>query len=254
MNRMKNIFITIFLAFLPLLILAQSNTTLLDSANAAYAKNKFDLSIKYYEQIVSNGYESAEVYYNIGNAYYKNNHLPQAILNYERARKLSPSNEDIIYNLKMANNKLIDKIEPLPQLFIKDWWNSLILACSEKSWSMIYISFVWLGFGGIVIYFTTKRRSVKQLSFIFSIGLFILSFLFLFISRSSHQLNSARNEGIIVTSTVNIKGSPSEQGTNLFILHEGTKVDIEQSNGSWLEVQIPNGNRGWIKAADVAVI
>lgn len=235
-------------------LFAQSNEALLDSANTAYSKNKFDAAIKHYDQIIANGYESPEVYYNLGNAHYKSSRIALAILNYERAKKLSPADEDINYNLKMANAKLVDKIESLPQLFITDWWNSFILSLSERNWSIIFIAFIWIGFAGLLIYFLTKNRSTKQLGFIICVAAFAFSLFFLFVARKSNQISMSRNEAIILTSSVSIKGSPSEQGTNLFILHEGTKVHLEQTNGDWLEVKIPNGNRGWIKSADLVII
>jgi len=251
---MKNILLIILIILLPEFVLSQSNNALLDSANTAYSKNKFDAAIKHYDQIIASGYESPEVYYNLGNAHYKSSHIALAILNYERAKKLSPADEDINYNLKMANAKLADKIESLPQLFITDWWNSFLLSLSEKNWSILFIVFIWIGFTGLLIYFLTKNRSTKQLGFIICVSGFAFSFLFLFVARKSHNISMSRNEAIVLTSSVSIKGSPSEQGTNLFILHEGTKVHLEQTNGDWLEVKIPNGNRGWIKSSDLAII
>jgi tetratricopeptide (TPR) repeat protein len=249
----KYIFNISFLLFSTVLF-AQNNEVLLDSANTAYAHNKFDVAINYYERIVTNGFESPELYYNLGNAHYKSQHLALAILNYEKAKKLSPDDEDINYNLKLAGKKLVDKIEPLPQLFIKNWWNSFLLFFSPKTWSVIYIAFIWLGFAGFMIYLISRNRSVKQFCFIAGIAAFILSFFFFFVASNSNATSSSHNEGIILSSTVNIKGSPSDQGTNLFVLHEGTKVKIQQSNGDWIEVKIPNGNTGWIKSADLAVI
>lgn len=250
---MKNYIIIAVLLFSGI-TLAQSNETLLDSANTAYSKNNFDAAISYYEKIIASGYESPEVYYNLGNAHYKSKRLALAILNYEKAKKLAPADEDINYNLKMANGKLVDKIEALPQLFITDWWNSFLLSLSEKTWSIIYIAFIWLGFISLLVYFISKSRSTKQLGFTISMAAFVFSFFFLFVAKKSNEVSLSRNEAIILTSTVNIKGSPSEQGTNLFVLHEGTKVSLQQTNGDWLEVKIPNGNRGWIKATDLAVI
>src|ERR1022692_3186514 len=117
-------------------VFAQNNNALLDSANTAYAKNNFSAAIGYYEKVLASGYESAGVYYNIGNAHYKNKNLPLAILNYEKAKKLAPADEDIGYNLKLVNEKLVDKIEVIPSLFLKDWLSSFLQLLTEKSWSI----------------------------------------------------------------------------------------------------------------------
>ena len=177
-----------------------------------------------------------------------------AILNYEKAKKLSPSDDDINYNLKLANTKLVDKIEALPQLFIKDWWNNFLLLFSERAWSVICIAFTWLCFIGLVVFFLPRSRAVKQMGFTIAVLSLFLSIGFFFVSQKSSRLNSAHSDAIEINPSVSIKGSPSDQGTNLFILHDGTKVNIEQSNGDWVEIKISNGNRGWIKTCDIAII
>ncbi len=251
---MKTKILNVLLLLFSAVCMADSNNTLLDSANGAYAKNKFVESIKYYDKILAGGYESAEIYYNIGNAHYKNRQLALAILYYEKAKKLSPADEDINYNLKLVNEKLVDKIEVLPQLFIKDWWNSFLSSLSEKTGSMIGIVLFWLGFFGLFIYFVSRRRLLKQIGFGTATVAFLFSFLVFFVTQKSSIRNSTHTNGIVLSLSVNIKGSPSEQGTDLFVLHEGTKVGIEQRNENWTEIKIPNGNRGWIKSSDLGII
>lgn len=251
---MKTIFSIYFSILLPSFVFAQTNRALIDSGNTAYAINKFDRAIKHYEQIVSNGAESAELYFNLGNAYYKSGHLAKAVLYYEKAKKLSPGDEDILYNLKLVNKQLVDKIEPLPELFINDWWNNLLLTFPEKTWSLVAITFIWISFTFLLLYFIANKRSIRQSSFFISSTGFILSFLTLTIAHKSNKINLSHNEAIVVSLHVTIKGSPSDQGTNLFVLHEGAKAKIEQSSGDWVEIKIANGNRGWIKAVDLEVI
>jgi len=249
---MKKI-LSILILFCSVGLTAQNNP-LLDSANNAYAKNKFADAVKYYDQIINAGYESADLHYNLGNAHFKNKQLALAILNYEKAKKLAPADEDNNYNLKLANGRLTDKIEALPQLFIKDWWNNFLLFLSPKTWSWICITLIWLGFAGLVLFFVSGSRMWKQLGFTGGLLSFLLALVFFIVAGKSNAISSSHNEGIVLTPSINIKGSPSEQGTNLFILHEGSKVTIEQSNADWLEIKIANGNRGWIKSAEIAVI
>jgi hypothetical protein len=253
---MKKIFFVslILLIFCSGVFCANDNKALLDSANNEYAKNKFDNAISYYNKILKNGYESSEIYYNIGNAHYKEKRYALAILNYEKAKKISPTDDDIQYNLKLANAKLVDKIEVLPQLFIKEWWNGFLQIFGEKVWSFIFIILVWVGFTGLLIYFISKIRLLKQIGFITAIFAFLFSLVFFFVAQKSYYVTTCHTEGIILSLSVNIKGSPSEQGTNLFILHEGTKVNITQSDADWTEIKLPNGNRGWIRSDELGVI
>ena len=248
--------------FIPLILLtcftlglaAQNNAALLDSANAAYAKNKFPEAAAYYEKVLDSGYESSEVYYNNGNAQYRNKNLPLAILNYEKARKLAPADEDIAYNLKLVNEKLVDKIEVIPTLFLKDWWSSFLQLLPEKTWSLTCLLLFWIGISGLLVYFISKSRLSKQIGFTSGILFLILSFGIFFVAQKNFDRNNSHTEGIIFSLSVNIKGSPSDQGTNLFILHEGTKVGIEQINADWTEIKLPNGNRGWLKSKDIGII
>lgn len=251
---MKNIFSIFFYFLLSNFLFAQTNSALLDSGNTAYSKNKFNQALKYYEQIVANGYESTELYFNLGNAHYKSGHLAKAILYYEKAKKISPNDEDILYNLKLVNKQLVDKIEPLPELFINDWWNNLLLTFPEKTWSLVAITFIWISFIFLLLYFIANKRSIRQSGFFISSIGFALSLLTLTIAYKSKKINLSHNEAIVVSLNVTVKGSPSDQGTNLFVLHEGAKAKIEQISGDWVEIKIANGNRGWIKTVDLEVI
>lgn len=251
---MKLLFTTLLILFSCTFFSAQTNESFIDSGNAAYAKNKFEAAAAFYSQVLSKGFESAELYYNIGNSYYKNNQPALAILYYEKAKKISPSDEDINFNLKLVEAKLVDKIEPIPSLFFNDWWSNFLIMCSEKTWSIIFIFLVWIGFTGLLAYFLLKNRTGRKTGFIISVFAFLLSFIFFAVAYKSNAITSTHSKGIILSSTVNIKGSPSEQGTNLFVLHEGTKVSIEQNDGEWTEIKISNGNRGWIKKAELGVI
>src|SRR4051812_4383220 len=114
-------YLIVFILCFPLLIMADDSQSLFNKGNTFYQKEEYDKAIEQYDKLLKQGYESSELYYNLGNSYYKTGNIPSSILNYERALKLSPSDEDIILNLKLANLKIIDKIEPLPQLFYIQW-------------------------------------------------------------------------------------------------------------------------------------
>lgn len=234
--------------------IANENTILIDSANTAYAKNNFETAISYYEKILSNRYEASEVYYNLGNAYYKTNKIALAILNYERALKLNPNDEDIKFNLKLANQKIIDKIDAIPQLFITEWKDGFINSFSEKDWSVFCIAFFTMGIILLAMYLSNRRLLIKQLCFWTALLFFILSTCTFFIARSQYLSAENKKEAVIISSSVNANSSPSESGTKVFVLHEGTKVSIVEINSDWVEIKLSNGNVGWIKTSDIILI
>lgn len=228
-------------------ILATDYKTTFDTANSYYSKEDYKAAIKEYETILASDQESAELYYNLGNAYFKTNNLGYSILNYERAKKLKPDDEDIITNLKLAEQKTEDKIEAAPQLFLSQWENGLSDLMTEKEWSELLIVSIILGLALIVIYILSANKILKQLGFFGGITLMIFSVFTFFMAKN--KFNSAVNNSsaIIVASSVEVTGSPSEKGTILFLLHEGSKVKIMDQENDWTEVKIANGNVGWIK-------
>jgi len=253
MNRLKNLFLLIAVV-ITLSSLADNYVALLDSANNCYAKNNFETAINDYEKIISNGYEASEVYYNLGNAYYKSNKIAFAILNYERAAKLAPNDEDIKFNLKLADQKIVDRIDLVPQLFISEWKNNFINSLSEKGWSILLICFLAGGFTLLAIYLLAYKAVIKQLCFWAALLLFFSSIPTFFIANAKNKVSENKKEAIIISSSVNVSSSPTENGTKVFVLHEGTKVTITETNADWTEVRLANGNVGWVRTSDIVFI
>lgn len=227
---------------------------LLDSANIAYSKGDYKKSVLHYSTILNNGLEAPEVYFNLGNAYYKSNNIAYAILNYERALKLEPDNADINFNLKLANQKTEDKIDVAPQLFLNQWKNSFLDLTSEKGWSQLCIVFIILSLLLFTLYFTIQKKSLKQFGFFGGSSLIILSVILFFVAQHKYNLTKNSRDAIITSASITVTGSPNEKGTKLFILHEGTKVNITQEDVDWTEIKIANGNTGWIKKTELQKI
>ena len=251
--RLNN-FLILFLLLFSLSSMAVENNVTLDSANAAYSKGNFEKAITLYESIINKGQVSPEIYFNLGNAYYKSNNIGFAILNYERAKKLSPDDEDITVNLKLANQKTEDKIEVAPQLFLTAWKNGIVDMMSEKGWSELCIVLIVLSLILFFIYIFTQNRHLKQLGFFGGMILIVSSIIIFFVAKHKYELTKAHSNAIITSATVTITGSPSEKGTKLFILHEGTKVEITEENGEWTEIKIANGNVGWVPQKSLSPI
>lgn len=222
-------------------------------ADSAYVKGEFQKAIDYYEALLVEGV-SDEIYYNLGNSYFKMDNLGKAILNYERALLLNPGNNDIQANLAISKSKTVDKVESLPELFFISWTKALMNQSSADGWAKWAISFFILFLVCSFLYVFSKQILIKKISF--SLG--ILFFLFTLgthaFARQQKKVLLSRDTAIVMTPSVTIRSTPSESGTALFILHEGRKVGIKDSVGEWKEITLEDGKVGWINSSDIEVI
>jgi tetratricopeptide (TPR) repeat protein len=241
---MKRYFITILAIFFAASVFAQGD--LIQKANEHYTKEEFTKAIDGYNQILMAGIESPELYYNLGNAYYKTNQFTLAILNFERAKLLAPDDEDIEFNLLVANQKVVDSIQELPGIFVVRWWNSLINSQTTDSWAVLSIIGFILFLTLLGLYFFAKTGEVKRISF--WAGCFLIVFTISSWSFAARQKSRLVNHSfaIVMQPTVTVKSSPSEKGTNLFVIHEGLKVRITDKLGDWVEIRLADGNKGWL--------
>lgn len=223
-------------------------------AEAAYTKEDYGKAIELYEGLLNSYGESAEIYYNLGNACYKANKIAPAVLNYERALLLDPGDKDIRFNLQLAQQKAVDKIEPIGDLFLTRWVDQIQNMFAADSWAKIGVVCFILFIGCLILFFFSKWIHLKKLGFY--IGLFLLVLVIIaniFASNQKEELMN-RNQAIIFAPTVTIKSSPDASGTDLFILHEGTKVSVKSKLGDWSEIEVEDGNIGWIPSKDIEVI
>lgn len=223
-------------------------------ADSAYIKNDFASAIQLYESLLSQGV-AADVYYNLGNSYYKTDNIAKAILNYERALLLEPGNGDIRANLEVARAKTIDKVEQAPELFFISWKNALVNCMSEQAWSISAITFFLLLIVSLYLFIFSKQVMVKKVGFFSSIVFFVLVVAAnLFAAEQKDKLTN-RNQAIIMNPSVTVHSTPSEGGTNLFVLHEGSKVKIkDNSMKGWKEIQLEDGKVGWVPAEALEII
>jgi len=223
-------------------------------ANIAYQKLDYETSIRLLEQLIKNKSISEEVYYNLGNSYFKAGNFAKAILNYERAKKLNPDDEDVNFNLKIASLKVVDKIESVPQIFYKRWINQFSILFPADTFSIILIIVVWLLFGAAALYVSINTVGGKKFSFILMIVFFFLTCISGVMAVRSHAIAQVDQTAIIMSSSVYVKSSPDEKGNDQFILHEGTKVDILDELNNWRKIRIANGSIGWMKVDEMETI
>ena len=225
-----------------------------EEANQLYRIGEYEKAATAYEQILKNGYETASLYYNLGNAYFKANNLPAAILNYERAHRIAPSDDDISYNLRLSNLRVADKIEPVPKLFFVEWWQALTNAYSSDIWAMILVGCLWLVLATVcsvvVAHSQTLRRILSTLALL-GITVFILSTIGT-VQRS--RIESAENVAILFQASSYVKSSPDDRSTDLFVLHEGVKVEILDTVESWKKIRLVDGKVGWIPSSALRII
>jgi tetratricopeptide (TPR) repeat protein len=199
------------------------------------------------------GYRSAELDYNIGNAYFKINNIPGAILFFERAHLLKPADEDINYNLQIARTLVVDRFEEIPELFFVRWYNFLSLTLSTNLWAKLSIISFVLCLLFLSLYFYSSKYRSKVLGFWLALILIIISLASLSFSARNRSLVLNSNKAIIFVPLVNGKSSPDESGTDLFVLHEGTKVTVEDEVGEWFEIRLSDGNKGWIPSNSLEI-
>ena len=218
----------------------------MQQANTAYQSNDFDDATVLYTKVVDLQYESATLYYNLGNAHYKNGNNAQALLWYERARQLDPNNEDIIHNISFVQQKLIDKIEILPELFIVKWWNTCSNFLTGNQWAMLSIISCSLFALCLLIILLIRISWIRSTSVSIAILALFLTIFSIIFAKKETMRNVQYPEGIIMGQVVNVKSTPNEKGSDLFVIHSGLKVNITDQLNEWVEIRLPNGEKGWI--------
>ncbi len=221
--------------------------SLVQAGNRYYVSNDYQKAADTYQLVIDSGFTAPELYFNLGNAYYRMNNYARAILNYERSLILAPANKDIKFNLELANMHVVDKIDVIPEFFVKRWLRNLTKTATSNTWAVISMLTFGLFLILLAFYLFSSGTFVKQLSFYMFILSFILSVICYVFSAHHKNMLEERQVAIIIAPSVTAKSSPDEYGTNLFILHEGTKVEVTDSIDRWNEIRISNGNKGWIQ-------
>ena len=237
-----------------LLLPATAGAVTKADADSAYAQGRYQQAIKDYEQLLKQGV-SADIYYNLGNAYYRIDEMPRAVLNYERALLLSPGDGDVRFNLQMARSKTIDKITPESEMFFVTWYHSLVNLTSVDGWAYIALISLALAIVLVLVYLFTNPVWLRKLGFFGALVLlvcFVVANLFAYAQKQSFV---NRSGAIIIAPAVTVKSTPAKQGTDLFILHEGTKIDItDGSMKQWKRIRVADGKEGWVETSQIEVI
>ena len=266
---MKKIYFSILVSLATLTSFAQVDSTQVENtiaqvpvevvtkakADSAYINNDFANAVYLYENILANQGESADIYYNLGNSYYKMDNIAKAIVNYEKALVLNPSNGDIRFNLELAQSKTIDKVTPMSEIFLVTWMKNMANTMNEKGWAQLGITTFILMLLMLALYFFSKKIALKKVGFISALCFLLICIVANIFASSQKDKAQSHGTAIIMAPSVTVKSTPNESGTNLFILHEGHKVFIKDNTmREWKEIQLEDGNVGWVPSSVIEII
>ena len=255
MNKfIKIVIIVSLLVTLSLSVEATPKYAEWNSANQAYAAGDFSKALELYSAIEKEGYSSERLYYNLGNTNFKLNQYGKAILYYERALKLSPSNSDIKKNLEIVKEFTLDEIEVIPEFILKTWVKNINYSLSSNGWARIGLIFFVIAAIFALGYFFAPTKGYRKLSFFLSIvALSFVLFSFSFAWSQKYKYNREMM-AIVIPPVTSIKSAPNSSGKSLFVLHEGTKVEVVEKLGKWNRIELSDGRQGWMQSADGEII
>ena len=223
-------------------------------ADKLYTQENYAEAAEAYQAVLQSGV-AAEVYYNLGNCYYKLDKIPMAILNYERALLLAPADADIRANLALARGKTVDKVIPPSEMFFVTWWRNLTNSMSIDAWSTLGLAAFVVILLGLLAYMFATPLWARKLGVYGAMALFLFMLVANLAALSQYAGLKHHDTAIVLSPAVSVKSSPSERSTDLFLIHEGSKVEIlDNSMKDWIEVKFEEGKQGWIPTNTAEVI
>lgn len=234
------------LVFIQIILLAD-HTANLQQANDLYASENYEKAFSEYSKILNGGHESPSLYYNMGNCRYRLENYTDAIYFYEKANLLAPYDEDILHNLQLARMHTYDKIEPMPQAALVRIFSDFISRFSSKFWAISSLTAFVLMLAAAALYLFSIRKKRKAFGFFAGIILFVIASASFVVSQNVYQKTVKPQTGIIYGEAVSVKSAPDGDATELFIIHEGLKVSIDEQNDNWVEIKLADGRVGWIR-------
>ncbi len=225
-----------------------------DSANTAYINADFAAAIELYKAIEEQELFSDALYFNLGNAYYKNEDIARAILYYQKALLISPNDQDILHNLNVAQTQTRDQIEEIPELFLRRWNRAISRSFSCTGWSIFSLISLSLFLGAIMLFLLAAQRSLRKAGFFVALFAGVLFWITTLYALGERDELLNRDGAVIMSQSISIKSSPDKSATDLFMLHNGTTVKILRLIDDWYEIVIADGKKGWIESKRVEII
>lgn len=251
---MKRLYLLIALLVIQFSISFAQQEDPVQNATVAYDQGNFSQAIDVYESLIATYGTSPELYYNLGNAYFKDKNYAKAILNYERCLIYDPGNSDASVNLEFAKANCVDKIEEIQPIIFKSWFNAISNTMSCNTWSIVSITFFLVFVVCIFGYFFGKQITIRKTGFYLGIVMILLCLISNLFANQQKNRIMIRDYAIVMSPTVTVKSSPAESGTQLFTVHEGLKVKVRSTLGDWSEVELSDGNVGWLPSVAIEKI
>lgn len=249
---MKRSTVISFLAlFLGLSIVSGQGLT---PANQAFERGDYRTAIMLYEQLIADQKASADLLYNLGNAYYKHNEIGKAILNYERCLKLEPGHEPAQKNIAFIKDQIAYPFSSIPEFFLKRWWTNLVLFFSISTWTWLHLFSLVLGILGLSSWLFSQKMETKKWGFFIGTGSLLISLLFFILADQRRLQQFDSGEGIVLVNKVFLKTAPDEVSPDLIELQEGVKVFIDDELNEWYKVYLEDRESGWIQKDWIEVI
>lgn len=227
-----------------------------DKANgdAAFRSGHYQKAITHYNAALKQG-QSAETYYNMGNAYFRMGDYPEAMIAYQRAARLSPSNSDIQHNIDITANKTIDRLPVSSDVFFVEWYKAFVCLLSIDNWAVISIVAFALSLICFLLYLFVEQIGIRRISFYSSVVLsltFLCSILFAY---QQHGQLLSKDKGVVIAEVATVKTSPTQKSSDAFVIHEGTSVNIKDSDiKGWYQIELSDGRQGWMPSSTVEEI
>lgn len=242
------LFLLLNMTFFCVEISAQDNDNLFVKANEYADSKDYQQAVSTYQQLLKSGVESAEVEYNLGNAYLNNNQIAEAILHYERAKMLAPNDADILQNLRIANERTENDVTIQPTFFLRSGWNSLKMSAASSLWSFLFLLCLFIGVAGLILWQIDKNRARRKQGFFAGVGFLLLSILFFFLAMGKASIETDSRAGIVMADKTELHTAAEANSPVLRELPEGLKVTLFDNINNWYKVKLANGEEGWLPA------
>ncbi len=233
---------------------AQDIESLFRDGNRFYQEGDYEAALDRYQVILDQSFESGELYYNMGNVHYKNQNMGNAVLYYEKARSYFPDNEDLLHNLELTSLMLTDKITPIADVFYVRYWNVFRGMFGITVWKMLFFTMWFFTAGQSIMLLFLQQSQVRKL---LRTGLILSGVLIALISAvffSDIYIDKSGSFGIVMAGEITAYSAPTDNGMEVFLIHEGTKVKISRTLGNWIEIRLEDGNVGWISSSSIEII
>ena len=250
----KTIFLTAILITAWSLLSGQAPEARLAQANAAYQGGDYEQAVETYESLLAEGLESEALYYNLGNAYFRQGRLGRAVLNYERARLLDPADADIRHNLAIARGQLPERFEAVPEFFLLRWWRGAHQLAAATTWAVLGLALCWLGVAGLIVWLLAGTRETRKRGFFAGLVLLLLSGLPFALAAGQAAYERDTGFAVVIDAEATLRSGADARSAPVEALPPGVKVRLLDVIGDWHKVRLANGEEGWLPAgAFVAV-